>query len=79
MIDAEHIIQRLSQPGRKVILIHGNADMDALGSAYGLKRVFPEADIFAPAKLDRVAKMVAEKLDIAILEEADFSKYALAV
>jgi nanoRNase/pAp phosphatase (c-di-AMP/oligoRNAs hydrolase) len=59
----------------KVILVHGNADMDAVGSAYALKRAFPNADIFAPNGLDRVAKLVTEKLDVAILDECDISSY----
>jgi len=74
MIDQAHIIERLSK-GRKLILVHGNADMDALGSAYAVRCVFPEADIFAPSGLDRVAKMVAEKLDIAVLDNADPAAY----
>lgn len=54
MIDTGHVLGRLQAPGRKVILVHGNADMDALGSAYALKCVFPEADILAPCGLDRI-------------------------
>jgi nanoRNase/pAp phosphatase (c-di-AMP/oligoRNAs hydrolase) len=64
---------------RKVIFVHGNADMDAVGSAYALSRCFPPADIFAPAGVDRVASMVAEKLGIEILEECDIPSYELVV
>ncbi len=60
---------------RKVILVHGNADMDAIGSAYALSRSFPESDIFAPNGIDRVAKMVSEKMDVHILENCDISSY----
>ncbi|MBR4244832.1 MAG: DHH family phosphoesterase [Candidatus Methanomethylophilaceae archaeon] len=59
----------------KVILVHGNADMDAMGSAYALKRAFPNADIFAPNGIDRVSKIVCEKLDVAVLESCDLSDY----
>ena len=31
----------------KVILVHGNADMDAIGSAYAVSKCFPPADIYA--------------------------------
>lgn len=72
------IIDRL-KTGRKVILTHGNSDMDAIGSAYGLKRCFEPADIWAPSGVDRVARMVADKLDIPILEEADLKDYDLVV
>lgn len=61
--------------GNKVIVVHGNADMDAVGSAYAIKRAFPEADIFAPTGIDRVSKVVQEKFGIEILETCDFSDY----
>ena len=68
------IAEELRQ-GRKVVLVHGNADMDALGSAYALSKAFPEADIYAPNGLDRVTRMVSEKMDVAILEQCDLSCY----
>jgi len=64
---------------KKIILVHGNADMDAVGSAYAVCRLFPPADICAPGGVDRVAKMVAEKLGADILDEYDPSDYELAV
>jgi len=63
----------------KVILVHGNADMDAVGSAFALSVCFPNGDIFAPGGVDRVASLVAEKLDIKICLECDLSKYDLVV
>ena len=63
----------------KVILVHGNADMDAVGSAYALKRAFPDADIFAPNGIDRICKVVIDKLDISVLESCDLKRYDLAV
>ena len=78
MIDSEHIIDRLKSD-KKVILIHGNADMDALGSAYAIRCVFPGADIFAPSGIDRIAKIVSEKLDIPVLDDADLSAYDCVV
>ncbi|MDR3205986.1 MAG: DHH family phosphoesterase [Candidatus Methanoplasma sp.] len=64
---------------RKVIFVHGNADMDAIGSAYALAKCFPPADIFAPSGVDRVAGMVSEKLGISVLEECDVDSYELVV
>lgn len=61
--------------GRKVILVHGNADMDAIGSAYGLMRTFAPADIYAPSGVDRVARTVCEKMDVTVLDECDLSEY----
>lgn len=61
--------------GSKIILIHGNADMDAVGSAYAISRCFGDCEIYAPEGIDRVSKTVAEKLDIRILDKCDFSNY----
>ena len=72
------IIERLKGK-RKVILTHGNSDMDAIGSAYALRNAFGPADIYAPAGVDRVARMVADKLEIPILDSADLSDYELVV
>ncbi len=63
----------------KVILVHGNADMDAIGSAYAIKKAFPEADIFAPNGIDRVSKLVIDKIGVEILEECDISSYEQVV
>lgn len=69
------IVQVLRGPDRKVVLLHGNADPDALGSAYALKRAFPEMTIAAPGGLDRVSKVIAGKLDIKVLEAIDLADY----
>ena len=62
------IAYELSAEGTKAVLVHGNADMDALGSAYAIARCFPGCAIFAPDGLDRVSKMVAAKMEIAVRE-----------
>ena len=63
----------------KVILVHGNADTDAVGSAYALAECFPPAAIYAPGGVDRVAKMVMDKLGANILAECDISDYEMVV
>jgi nanoRNase/pAp phosphatase (c-di-AMP/oligoRNAs hydrolase) len=63
----------------KVILVHGNADMDAVGSAYAIAECFPPAKIYAPGGVDRVATMVMEKLGAEVLSDCDVSEYELAV
>jgi nanoRNase/pAp phosphatase (c-di-AMP/oligoRNAs hydrolase) len=63
----------------KVILVHGNADTDAVGSAYALAECFPPAVIYAPGGVDRVAKMVMDKLGVTILSECDLSDHELVV
>ena len=72
-------IASLMRGKRKVIVMHGNADMDALGSAYALSKLYPSADIYAPNGMDRVAGMVAEKIGAKVLDECDLSSYDLAV
>ncbi|MCL2295548.1 MAG: DHH family phosphoesterase, partial [Methanomassiliicoccaceae archaeon] len=64
---------------KKVILVHGNADMDAIGSAFALSVCFPKGDIFAPGGVDRVAGLVAEKLNITVYEDLDIEDYDLVV
>ncbi len=61
--------------GSKVILVHGNADMDAIGSAYAIARTFGNCTIFAPGGVDRVSRMVTEKMGITVLEECDIAAY----
>lgn len=65
--------------GRKLILVHGNADPDALGSAFAIARAFPEATIVAPGGLDRISKVVAERMGATVVEEADPADYDLVV
>lgn len=62
------IADELSAEGTKAVLVHGNADMDALGSAYAIARCFPGCAIFAPDGLDRVSKMVAAKMETSVRE-----------
>jgi nanoRNase/pAp phosphatase (c-di-AMP/oligoRNAs hydrolase) len=73
-----HVTERLR--GReKVILVHGNADMDAIGSAYALAECFPPARIYAPGGLDRISRMVTEKLGIDVKESCDAGDHELIV
>ena len=64
---------------KKVILVHGNADMDAVSSAFVLSKCFPPADICALNGIDRVSKMVAEKMGFDVLETFDEKDYDLIV
>ena len=64
---------------KKIILVHGNADMDAIGSAYAIASCFPEGVICAPGGVDRVSKNVCDKLGIDIIEEYDPLGYDLTV
>jgi bifunctional oligoribonuclease and PAP phosphatase NrnA len=72
------IAQRLME-GRKIVLLHGNADPDALGCAYALYRGFPDVTIAALGGLDRVSKVVAANLEFEVKEIADLNDYDLVV
>lgn len=63
----------------KIILVHGNADMDAIGSAFAIAACFPPGNIYAPGGIDRTAGQITEKLGITVLEECDLSDYDLVV
>ena len=63
------------EKGNSLVIVHGNADVDAIGSACALARAFPGTDVYAPTGLDRVARIVAERMDAHILEECDISRY----
>lgn len=69
----------LLEGGRKIVLVHGNADVDAIGSAFAIAKAFPPADIYAPNGVDRVAKMVCEKLSVPVKEACDIAAYEKVV
>ncbi|MCQ2053114.1 MAG: DHH family phosphoesterase [archaeon] len=72
-------IAKFLSNGRKIILVHGDADMDAVGSAYAISKIFPEADICAPNGIDRTVKIVSEKIKLEILKRCDISSYDTVV
>ncbi|QLH75365.1 MAG: DHH family phosphoesterase [Methanomassiliicoccales archaeon] len=70
----ESVLERF-RTGRKLILIHGNADPDAFGSAYAIMRTFPDVDICAPNGLDRVSKVISKNFGYEPLSKADVDHY----
>ena len=65
------VAEELSKGGGTVVLLHGNADPDALASAFAVKRSFPEVTIWVPGGLDRVAKVLAEELGVETVADAE--------
>lgn len=61
--------KELGQEGGTLILLHGNADPDALASAFAVQKAFPEVVIGAPGGLDRVSKLMAKTLHIEVRED----------
>ena len=58
------------------MLLHGNADPDAVASAFAVQRSFPEVLIGLPGGLDRVSKVLAKTLNIETSE--DITKLPMA-
>jgi nanoRNase/pAp phosphatase (c-di-AMP/oligoRNAs hydrolase) len=72
------IIQKL-RSGKKVVLLHGNADPDALGSAYAIYRAFPDTTVAALGGLDRLAKVMAINLEFEVRSMVDLEEYDVVV
>jgi len=69
------IAAELSKDGGTLVLLHGNADPDALASAFAVQSNFPDVVIGATGGLDRMSKLLAAALGIETKEEvADLSK-----
>lgn len=65
--------------GKKAILVHNNADVDAVGSAYALYRCFPDCTICACGGTDYVAGTFVEKLNIPLIDTYDPEDYDLTI
>jgi len=63
------IAQELAKGGRTVALVHGNADPDALASAFAVQQAYPGVVIWTPGGLDRMSKLLTEAVGIHPLEE----------
>jgi nanoRNase/pAp phosphatase (c-di-AMP/oligoRNAs hydrolase) len=61
--------------GRKLVLVHGNADPDAMGCAYAIYRSFPEVTVATPGGMDRISKLIAEKLSFKIADQVDVGSF----
>ena len=57
--------------GSKLVLLHGNADPDALGCAYAIFSCYPQVTVVTPGGMDRVSKLIAVKLGFQAQERAD--------
>lgn len=64
------IAERL-KTGRKLVLVHGNADPDALGCAFAVFSTFPDVTVVAPGGMDRISKVIADNLHFSVGSIAD--------
>ncbi len=70
----EKILHEL-ETGTKCVLLHVNADPDALGCAVALHLAFPDVAIGAAEGLSKNSKSIQNNLDIEILEKPDTSLF----
>lgn len=61
--------EELSKEGGTLVLLHGNADPDALASAFGVQKMFPGVVIGVPGGMDRIAKLLAKELGIETVDD----------
>ncbi|NLI74273.1 MAG: exopolyphosphatase [Euryarchaeota archaeon] len=71
------IVQALRAADNIVVLLHNNADPDALGSAFAIQQAFGKVTIAALGGMDRVSKVVATKLSIIVEETIDLEEFDL--
>lgn len=67
------------QSGTKLVLLHGNADPDALGCAFAIARSFPHVKVAAPGGLDRLSKVISAKLNFEVVETPSSDSYDVKV
>lgn len=65
------IAAELSKGGRTVAVLHGNADPDAVASAYAVKDAFGDVTIWTPGGIDRLAKILVAHLGIKVDESPE--------
>ena len=70
----EDILSELEK-GKKCILLHVNADPDALGCAIALRLAFPDVSIGAVGGLSKNAKSLQKNLGVEVIEKPDISLY----
>ncbi|UCF08290.1 MAG: DHH family phosphoesterase [Thermoplasmata archaeon] len=70
----ENILDELKK-GRKCVLLHENADPDALGSAAALHYAFTEVTIGAVEGLSKLGKELQKNLAIEVVEKPDLTKF----
>ena len=63
------IAAELIKGGGTLVLLHGNADADALASAFAVQEAYPDVYIGTPGGLDRVSKILARNLGIETFED----------
>ena len=78
LVDERAFYERMKNYHNVLFLCHKNADIDSLGSAYALERLFG-GTIGVQDSLNVMASMLADKLKIKVVIGPDPSKFDLVV
>ncbi|MEM0343695.1 MAG: DHH family phosphoesterase [Thermoplasmata archaeon] len=70
------IASELSREGGTLILLHGNADPDAVASAFAVRSCYPDSTICTPGGLDRLSKLLCAALGIETVGQPGTRGYA---
>jgi nanoRNase/pAp phosphatase (c-di-AMP/oligoRNAs hydrolase) len=70
----DNILNELNQ-GTKCVLLHVNADPDALGSAIALSLAFSDVTIGTVEGLSKNGKFLQNQLDVKVIEKPDISRF----
>ena len=65
------IAAELESASETTVLLHGNADPDALASAFAVSRAFGGVRVVAPGGLDRVSKVLARQLGMEVFADIE--------
>ncbi len=68
-------ISRILSSGSNLILVHSNADADAIGSGIAIALSFPDSFLYAPSGVSRVGKKLLKELNMDILNNAELGNY----
>ena len=77
-MDEKEFYGRMRQYRNILYLCHKNADVDSLGSAYALMRLFGGA-IGVEDSLSTMARMLADKLGLSVIIKPDLAQYDITV
>ncbi len=64
-------IKTILSQGSNLVLVHSNADADAMGSAIAIALYFKDSTIFAPSGISRVGKRLLAEVQMEAVESAD--------
>ena len=68
-------IKTMMSEGSNLIMVHSNADADAIGAAIALALYFDNSTIYAPSGISRVGKRLLAQIEIEAVDDAVLDDY----